>query len=197
MTTDRDFDRLARAWLETGPDEAPDRVIAAVLQAAETTPQVRRGLRRPFRRSVTMTRLSMAAGGGRDPRRRRRHPLHRLAAIDQRRRAHAIGRAIADGLGLRRRYRRPVPPQLQGTWVAPPRSVSGLLPTLRYRIQLTDQGFRMPDDNLSSAQLVRRHPRPVRRPSSWSRAAALPPYVIQEPPGTTPGRCRPAGCAST
>ena len=59
MTTDRDFDRLARAWLETGPDEAPDRVIAAVLQAAETTPQVRRGLRRPFRRSVTMTRLSM------------------------------------------------------------------------------------------------------------------------------------------
>jgi len=61
MTTDRDFDRLARAWLETGPDEAPDRVIAAVLQAAETTPQVRRGLRRPTWRSFPMNRLSMAA----------------------------------------------------------------------------------------------------------------------------------------
>jgi hypothetical protein len=31
MTSERDFDRLARAWLEQGPDEAPDRVIAAVL----------------------------------------------------------------------------------------------------------------------------------------------------------------------
>ncbi len=62
MTTDRDFDRLARAWLETGPDEAPDRVIAAVLQAAEATPQVRRGLRWPIRRSFAMNRLSLAAG---------------------------------------------------------------------------------------------------------------------------------------
>ena len=44
MTTERDFDRLARAWLELAPDEAPDRVIAAVLQAAETTPQMRRRL---------------------------------------------------------------------------------------------------------------------------------------------------------
>ena len=42
MTSERDFDRLAQAWLELGPDEAPDRAVAAVLQAAETTPQVRR-----------------------------------------------------------------------------------------------------------------------------------------------------------
>ena len=47
MTDERDFDRLARAWLELGPDEAPDRVIAAVLQAVEATPQVRRPLRWP------------------------------------------------------------------------------------------------------------------------------------------------------
>ena len=62
MTSERDFDRLARAWLDLGPDEAPDRVIATVLQAAETTPQVRGRGPRPFRRSNTMTRYVAAAG---------------------------------------------------------------------------------------------------------------------------------------
>src|SRR5262249_46273821 len=57
MTNERDFDRLARAWLELGPDETPDRVVAAVLQATETTPQVRPGFRWPMRRSFTMTRF--------------------------------------------------------------------------------------------------------------------------------------------
>lgn len=61
MTTERDFDRLARAWLELAPDEAPDRVIAAVLQAAETTPQMRRPFRRSIWRSFHMNRLSIAA----------------------------------------------------------------------------------------------------------------------------------------
>lgn len=41
MTDERDFDRLARAWLDLGTNEAPDRVVAAVPQAAETRPQVR------------------------------------------------------------------------------------------------------------------------------------------------------------
>ena len=41
MTATRDPDRLLRAWLDLMPDEAPDRAIAAVLQAAETTRQVR------------------------------------------------------------------------------------------------------------------------------------------------------------
>ncbi len=62
MTSERDFDRLARAWLELGPDEAPDRVVAAVLQAAETTPQVRRPIRWPTWRSFHMNRMSLAAG---------------------------------------------------------------------------------------------------------------------------------------
>ena len=62
MTSERDFDRLARAWLELGPDEAPDRVVAAVLQAAQTTPQVRRRIRLPFRRSFEMNRYPIAVG---------------------------------------------------------------------------------------------------------------------------------------
>lgn len=62
MTSERDFDQLARAWLELGPDEAPDRVVAAVLQAAETTPQVRRPIRWPSWRFRHMTRLPLAAG---------------------------------------------------------------------------------------------------------------------------------------
>ena len=62
MTTDRDFDRLARAWLELGPDEAPDRVIAAVLQAADTMPQVRRRVAWPTWRPFPMNRLLVLAG---------------------------------------------------------------------------------------------------------------------------------------
>ena len=41
MSDERDFDRIARAWLELGTNEAPDRAVSAVLQAVETTPQVR------------------------------------------------------------------------------------------------------------------------------------------------------------
>ena len=61
MTSERDFDRLARAWLDLGPDEAPDRVVAAVLQAAETTPQVRRPIRWPTLKDFQMTRLPVLA----------------------------------------------------------------------------------------------------------------------------------------
>ena len=62
MTHERDFDRLARAWLELAPDEAPNRVVAAVLQAAEATPQVRRRVAWPTWRPFSMNRLSLAAG---------------------------------------------------------------------------------------------------------------------------------------
>jgi hypothetical protein len=41
MTESRNPDRLIRAWLDLMPNEAPDRVVSDVLQAAETTPQLR------------------------------------------------------------------------------------------------------------------------------------------------------------
>ena len=31
MTTDRDFDLIATAWLAAGPDQLPDRVVEAVV----------------------------------------------------------------------------------------------------------------------------------------------------------------------
>ena len=55
MTQERDFDRIARAWLETGPNEAPDRAVAAVLAASATTPQMRQTWRWPVWRPITMT----------------------------------------------------------------------------------------------------------------------------------------------
>jgi hypothetical protein len=61
MTDERNFDRLARAWLDLMPDEAPDRTVAAVLQAVETTPQVRPPFRWLSRRFPTMNRSLVAA----------------------------------------------------------------------------------------------------------------------------------------
>lgn len=54
---DRDFDRIATAWLDLMPSEAPDRVIESVLQAVDTTPQVRRPVLRGPWRSPRMNRF--------------------------------------------------------------------------------------------------------------------------------------------
>ena len=59
--SERDFDRIARAWLDLGPNEAPDRPVIAALQAVETTPQMRRPIRWPTWRSQTMTRITLLA----------------------------------------------------------------------------------------------------------------------------------------
>jgi hypothetical protein len=61
MTRTHDFDRLARAWLDLMPSEVPDRVVESVLQAVETTPQVRPPIGAAFRRSNLMNRVSLAA----------------------------------------------------------------------------------------------------------------------------------------
>jgi hypothetical protein len=62
MTYERDFDRVARAWLSLGPDEAPDRAVSAVLEAVASTPQVRRPARWPTWRLFDMNRLPILAG---------------------------------------------------------------------------------------------------------------------------------------
>jgi len=59
MSTERDFDQIARAWLDLMPDEAPDRTISAVLEAVETTPQAIRPASIP-RRIHTMNRFVSA-----------------------------------------------------------------------------------------------------------------------------------------
>ena len=61
MTTQRDADRILRAWLDLMPDEAPDRTVAAVLQAVETTSQTRRLVLRGPRRPASMNRFSLIA----------------------------------------------------------------------------------------------------------------------------------------
>lgn len=48
MSDERSFERTARAWLEQGANQAPDRAVQAVLLAIETTPQ-ERDLRIPWR----------------------------------------------------------------------------------------------------------------------------------------------------
>ena len=48
MTTDRDFDRIAKAWLADGPDELSVRVLDAVVDDIHVTRQ-RRALRVPWR----------------------------------------------------------------------------------------------------------------------------------------------------
>lgn len=62
MTTERDFDRIARAWLELMPDEVPARAIDAVLLAVETTPQVRSPWRWLPWRPTPMNRIPLALG---------------------------------------------------------------------------------------------------------------------------------------
>ena len=62
MTANDDIDRISRAWLDLMPDEAPDRAVRAVLQAVETTPQVRRPWRWLPWRSTPMNRALLAIG---------------------------------------------------------------------------------------------------------------------------------------
>jgi hypothetical protein len=158
MTHERDFDRLARAWLELGPNEAPDRVVAAVLQASKSTPQVRRSLRWPDWRSPAMNRLPLVAtvvavlvvviGGG---------------MFLTRSSGPMIGGPSASPAGgtvpATSTYPTPgatgssastlVPPELQYIWVGPRRTVAGLPATERYRFSLTHSAFAFPDDSLT------------------------------------------------
>jgi hypothetical protein len=160
MTDERTFDRLARAWLELGPDEAPDRVIAAVLQATEATPQVRRPLRWPIWRSFPMPRLPIVAtvvailvvvvGGGlflsrsNGPAQVGGPSPSPIASPSPTASATPAASAAAA-----------IPDALVSMWVGAPRSVAGLVPNDRYRFQLTADQLTFPNDSLSGTpQLV-------------------------------------------
>lgn len=60
MSDDRTFERNARAWLELGPTDAPDRVVEDALLTIETTSQ-ERDLRIPWRFRTVNIRLGLVA----------------------------------------------------------------------------------------------------------------------------------------
>ncbi len=61
MTAEQPLDRTTRAWLDLMPDEAPDRVIDAVLLAVESAPRVRRPWLAGPTRSNQMNRFVLIA----------------------------------------------------------------------------------------------------------------------------------------
>jgi hypothetical protein len=143
MTSDRDFDRLARAWLEYGPDQAPDRAVAAVLQAAEVTPQVRRSFRWPRWRSSSMNRLPLAVGavtvlvvaiGGTLLMSQGKQtgvgaPTGSPSAQPTATPSMAPSASIANGV--------PVPAAFDHTWMGPSRDIPGLVSTTRMQVVFT------------------------------------------------------------
>ena len=146
MTTDRDFDRIARAWLDLMPDEVPDRVLAAVSQAVATTPQVRRPFDAAFRRVPHMKRslfgalaaaaivavigLSTLAGIGR----RGSTPTPLPSASPA---GTPLVPGLAPGLG----FPAPAPDVLAGaTWIAEVDVIQGLFHDARIRLAVQPGG---------------------------------------------------------
>jgi hypothetical protein len=120
MTDQRDFERMARAWLDLMPDEAPDRVFTAVLQAVESVPQERPPLGLGRRRFLPMQRLSFAAAVGvagilavAGLLYVRTAPTDRVAAPS----ATAVATAPASASAVPAPAAVTVPPELQGRWV--------------------------------------------------------------------------------
>jgi hypothetical protein len=131
MTTDRDFNVIARAWLEIGPNEAPDRVIHAVMDAVGTTKQVRRPWPWTTWRSRPMNRLPMLAvvasliiivlgavvlTTGRAP----ATPVPSTLSSAQP--SANASQAVAGATPIPK----PIPPDILGTWIAPLRPAPGI-----------------------------------------------------------------------
>jgi hypothetical protein len=152
MNTDRDFDRISRAWLDLMPDEAPDRVTAAVLQAVETTPQVGRPLA-AIRRSFRMNRYSFAAvavvaiavvGGG--------LLVSRLATP-------SVGGPSPSPLVSPTASPSPVtgsplPAELSGAWLGAHRDLAGVGDESGLALHVSDQGLGISPPNLQSVRIL-------------------------------------------
>lgn len=151
MTTQRDFDRIAKAWLELGPNEAPDRVVAAVLQSVETTPQVRRRFGWLTWRPSSMNRLSTVAAvaaalvvaiGGAILLTRPSQPGVGGPSAPSSLSPSAAPSPTVTGA---------IPAALQSMWVGPKRTIAGFPNDERYRFLLSDTTLGFPDDSLQSA----------------------------------------------
>jgi hypothetical protein len=159
MTTPRDADRILRAWLDLMPDEAPDRTVAAVLQAVETTSQTRRPVLRGPRRSASMNRFSLIAvaavlgaalvgvalfaGGAPN---NQPAPTPAPVAVTPAPSTSPSPSASADATA---------PSSLVGTWFGPHHDVPGILAGSGSRLTVTDTGvaFGTPNEQTRPALL--------------------------------------------
>lgn len=160
MTDDRNFDRMARAWLEPGPNEAPDRAVSAVLQAVARTPQVRPLSQRLPWRSPIMNRLPIVATlvaalvivvgaslwvtqqpatGGPTP-----APASSTSPTPT---------ASAVAVLSPAPFAAQVPAALRYTWIGQPRAIAGMPASDRFRFVVGPSSLSFPNDGLSAAVL--------------------------------------------
>jgi hypothetical protein len=157
MTTEREFDRIAKAWLELGPDEAPDRVVAAVLQSVETTPQALRRIGWPTWRSFSMNRLPTFAAvaaavvvviGGAILLTRPSQPAVGGPTAPPSL-SSSLPPSLAPSAAPSPSVTSAVPTTLQSMWVGPHRTIAGFPANARYRFLLSDTSLGFPDDSLA------------------------------------------------
>jgi hypothetical protein len=151
MTDSRSFDPRIRAWLDLMPSQAPDRVVDAVLQAVESTPQVRPSLVVALRRPFLMNRISMLAAAA-------------LVVIVAASGAYLLSRSNTPPVGGPSPQPSPasssptpaasltsstIPTSLQGTWFGTPRASIGSS-TTGAAIRISDVAIEFVEPNGSS-----------------------------------------------
>jgi hypothetical protein len=155
MTDERNFERITRAWLDLMPDEAPDRTIAAVLQAVETTPQVRWTWRRLSWRPSPMKRIPFAIGAaavaviagafffansGRGP------DVGTPPSPSPSASASPTGSPLGAG--------GPLPAELRHTWMSDHRDVTGILTSAGTALFLADRSFAISQSNQNERKFL-------------------------------------------
>ncbi len=138
MTTNRDSDRIVRAWLDLMPDEAPTRVVATVLEEIHRLPAL--GRRRSRRIPVTRIHAAAAAAAAvavvvgalmlfnPAPSGPAQVPSH--APSDAASRAPSPATSATS-------VQETVPPELRSVWQGSPRDVPGLPLSLAPSLQFT------------------------------------------------------------